>query len=349
MKLNWKIIYFAILLGIILWLIDGASETLYFTGHYLWDAIILKLPPNEIYGRSITFIIILFSGLLLSRTIAKQKAAEDELTKVNSELETRIGQRTYKLRQMNEELEAEVNKHRKTAEMLRESESRLRSISLQILTAQEKERKEISRELHDEFGQTLASLKQHLWRIEKKLKVEETELKDEVQEGLQNVAEVIENVRRISRNLSPYILEYGGLLTALRKLINDFSAHYNIDVTAELIDTDYAIPKEFHVALYRIFQEALNNIGKHACATRVTVQISPNDHGISCHIEDNGKGFSVDQTILGNSTGEGLGLAILDERVKMLGGRLNLWSQEGKGTRISFSIPATPMSGTSPL
>jgi len=325
MKIDRKIFYISILLAITIWVIDAFTDSIYFVKEPFLSALILKLPAHEIFGRLVSFVIVLVFGIFISRMTAKLKAAESNLAKAKNELEIRVAERTSELRHANQSLQA--------------SEIRLRNLSLQILTAQEMERREISRELHDEFGQALAFLKQRLWRAQNKLKAEEADVADEIKESLQNVSEVIENVRRISQNLSPHILEYAGLSVALQKLINDFSKHYNINVRAELTNVDHAIPKESHVVIYRIFQEALNNIAKHASASHLSAIMKNGDKGISFLIEDNGKGFDVNHTILGNAFGRGLGLAILDERVKMLGGRLDLWSKEGKGTRIFFSIP----------
>ena len=238
-----------------------------------------------------------------------------------------------------------MNAHLKTIEAKRESESRIRSLSLQLLAAQEKERREISRELHDEFGQALAVLKQNAWRVQRKLEAKEADLVDDVKEILQGIDEAIENVRSISWNLSPHLLEYCGISTALQRLIENLSKQYELDVTADLINFDHRISKEFHIVVYRIFQEALNNIGKHAFATQMSVLIKDGDHCLSFLVEDNGRGYDVKNTLLGGGRGSGLGLAILDERVTMLGGQLDICSREGKGTRLFFSIPVQGPSG----
>ena len=335
-KADRKIIYVSILAVALIRGIDAFTDALYFT-EGSGSGALSRAVFHEVFDASVVLAIVLGCAILVSRAIAKRQAAECELSNANDELERRSGE----LQGSNERLEAELSEHRKTAKALQESESRVQSLSFQILAAQEKERREISMVLHDEFGQGLASLKQHLWRIQKRLKPEESELADEVKESLKIAGEAIENVRRISSDLSPHVLEYCGASMALRKLIGDFSKRYDISVRTELTDIDHQIPRESKIVVYRIFQEALNNIGKHASATHLRVLMKNGGNRLSFLIEDNGRGFDVNTTTLRDGRGKGLGLAILDERVKLLGGQWDIWSQEGKGTRVSFHIPAS--------
>ena len=343
MKADRKILCVSVLLAIVSWVAEAVIHNYWFGEESFLNALIPVFPGHEVYTRLTQAGLILLFGVLMSVAIARRKVAERDLAEAVKELDVKVAKRTEMLRCANEHLAAELDGHRKTALALQESEARLRNLSLQLLAAREQERREISRELHDEFGQTLALLKQRLWRILKRLNGEKTDLADELEKGLESVADIIENVRRITRNLSPLILEYGGLTAALRTLIGDFSQHYGIDVTTQLIDIDRVIPQESHIPAYRIFQEILNNIGKHASASHVCVHAEKSDSTILFRIEDNGRGFNVDGACLGNARGKGLGLAILDERVKMLRGSFNVWSEEGKGIRISFTIPANPV------
>ena len=334
MKISPRIIYLSIFVAAFIRIFDGVTDALNFP-RGPFSGQLPRLIFHEIFDFSVMVVIFVGCGILISRAMAKQKTAENELRKANYELE----RHSSELQHFNDQLDAELNAHLKTAKALQESESRIRFLSLQLLAAQEKERREISMELHDEFGQGLASLKQNLWRVLKKMKAEEAEIADEVKEGLKKVDEAIENVRRISRYLSPHTLEYCGASAALRQLINDFSKRNDIPVTLDLIDIDHELPKELHIVLYRIFQEILNNVGKHAFATQLTVRMKNGGERISFLVEDDGIGFDINTTILGSVTGRGLGLAILNERVRMLGGQLDIRSQKGKGTRILFHFP----------
>ena len=155
----------------------------------------------------------------------------------------------------------------------------------------------------------------------------------------QYIDQVIENVRRLSRDLTPSVLEDLGLSAAIRWLVSNFNKNNNINMTLDVADIDHFFSQEAQIIVYRVLQEALTNIGKHAQAENVSVVIEKQDSGVSFSIEDDGIGFNVLRAAMVNPDERGLGLTIMDERARMLGGSLELWSEEGKGTRISFHIP----------
>ena len=228
---------------------------------------------------------------------------------------------------------------RKAEELLKESEQQLRSLSTQLLRAQETERKRISRELHDELGQSMTVMKLRLDFIEKNLLPHQTRLKQECEDGVQYVDQVIENIRRLSRDLSPTILEDFGLSAALRWLINNFAKRYNMKVMMDMIDIDSLLSLPSHVAVYRTVQEALTNIGKHSQAKNVAISIFENGGSILFSIEDDGIGFDERLMNAQDPEGRGLGLETMKGRGQMVGGALTIWSQRGKGTRITLSVP----------
>ena len=211
---------------------------------------------------------------------------------------------------------------RRAEEALRESEQRLRFLTSQLLSAQERERKRISMELHDELGQSLAVLKLQIRAIERGLGDDQQDLKEGCVELLLYLDGVIDDVRRLSRDLSPAILEDLGLQSALKYLINGVSKHYTVSQAFEVEDLDQLFPAEAQIIIYRIFQECLTNISKHADATEVSIAVKEHDGLISLMIEDNGAGFDPALVLARRATGRGLGLAALDERARMLGG---LW------------------------
>ena len=222
---------------------------------------------------------------------------------------------------------------------MRESEIQLRHLSSQLLTAQETERRRISRELHDELGQALTLMKIRLRSIEKELGKKQAGMREECQNILQYIDQIIENVRRLSRDLSPSILEDLGLTAALRWLIDNFIKNDSIQVSLDIPDIDDLFSQDRQIIIYRILQEALTNIGKHAHARNVSVATQKYDGKVSFCIHDDGKGFDLAQAAMRKPPERGLGLAIMDERARMLGGSLEIWSQEGKGTRITLNIP----------
>ncbi|MFZ0281094.1 MAG: PAS domain S-box protein, partial [Bacteroidales bacterium] len=233
----------------------------------------------------------------------------------------------------------DITLRRRAEEALRESEQRLRFLTSQLLCAQERERKRISMELHDELGQSLAVLKLQIRAIHRGLGDDQQDLTAGCLELLHYLDGVIDDVRRLSRDLSPAILEDLGLQSALKYLINEFSKHYKVSQAFEVEDLDQLFPAERQIIIYRIFQECLTNIAKHAGATQVSIAVKENDGLISLMIEDNGVGFDPASILTRRAPGRGLGLAALDERARMLGGTLEVWSQPGAGTRVTCIIP----------
>jgi signal transduction histidine kinase len=124
----------------------------------------------------------------------------------------------------------------------------------------------------------------------------------------------------------------------LKRLVAQFIKHGRCQVVSRIEDIDRLLPRDAEINLYRVFQEALTNIGRHAGAGNVTVVVERQDRKIYCQVEDDGRGFDPTPRPA-DSAGRGMGLAIMRERVRMLGASLEIESQEGKGTRISFSIP----------
>ena len=227
----------------------------------------------------------------------------------------------------------------KREEALRDSERKLRSLSSQLLKAQERERKRLSIELHDELGQALALLKHRLRSIHKKLQEDQALLRAECEDTNQYVDQIIDNVRRLSKDLSPSTLEDLGLSSALRWLIEDFGRRHSMHTSLDMGDIDHLFSQEAQTNLYRVFQEALTNISKHAEASHVSFVVEKKDSSVCFRMEDNGKGFDVNQVREMQSFERGMGLAAMEERVRMLGADLDLRSKEGVGTTMSFTIP----------
>jgi signal transduction histidine kinase len=147
-------------------------------------------------------------------------------------------------------------------------------------------------------------------------------------------------MRRLSQDLSPSVLEDLGLTVALRWAISNFTKNGDVRITHDIMNIDHLLPVDSQIILYRILQETLTNIAKHSGAAHVSVAIREQEGSIYFSAEDDGKGFDSGPALTKRTTPMGFGLKTMDERVRMLGGILSVWSQEGKGTRISFSIPA---------
>jgi len=224
-------------------------------------------------------------------------------------------------------------------EALRASENKLHVLSSHLLTVQERERRFISLELHDELGQSLTLLKLRLRSVYRKLQEDQDELKKETESILLYLNQVIESVRRLSRDLSPAIIEDLGLSPAIRSMVNDFITHSGIKVSIEMDEVDNLFPPESQILIYRIFQESLTNIGKHSECQKASLAIKREERDVTLVVEDDGKGFSVKEVVARYSVEKGLGLAAIDERARMLGGALEISSSQGKGTRLTVTVP----------
>ncbi len=233
----------------------------------------------------------------------------------------------------------DITEQRNAERALLESEKQLRYLSSQLLMAEETERRRISRELHDELGGALTAIKLRLSFIEKGLKRNQIAIKEECESISQYIDQVIEEVRRLSRDLTPSILEDAGLLAAIRWLIGNSNKNYHVDMTMDVMDIDDLFSRDAQIIVYRIFQEALTHIGRHAQAKNVCLMIRKHNGGVSFSVEDDGIGFDVLRAAKVNPDERGLGLATMEERARMLGGSLEIWSEKGKGTRISFHVP----------
>ena len=220
------------------------------------------------------------------------------------------------------------------------AEMALRELASQLMSAQESERTRISRGLHDELGQALTVLKIYFNSIHKKLRKDQGRLKQDCEYADNYIKEVIGNVRRICQDLAPHYLEELNLTASLRYLFNELCEKYWLKCKLDIEEVDELFSPEAQVNIFRIFQESLTNIGKHAEATQVTVSVRKQNGQVACMIADNGKGFSMAEAQSRALATRGMGLAAMAERARMLGGSLHIQSQAGQGTRITLVLPS---------
>jgi signal transduction histidine kinase len=228
-------------------------------------------------------------------------------------------------------------KRKETMVSLKKSETKLRNLSSHLMTIQENERKRIAEELHDELGQSLLVLKLQINTICRRM--HDNLLKERCEQAMQYTDQVIENVRRLSHDLRPLVLEGLGLTTALQALIKEFAENSQMKISTNMINIDSCFNDEAQIIIYRVFQEALTNIGKHAGADNIYIAIQKNDGTIACSIKDDGCGFDLDELKQQGYTSCGMGLPTMSERLNMLGGRIEIFSKSGSGCEISFTVP----------
>ena len=221
----------------------------------------------------------------------------------------------------------------------KQTESELRRLSSRLLNAQEDERRRISFELHDELGQDLTVLKLHIDSIKRKLHQDQSALHNAFKEVLLEVNQTIEKVRRISRDLSPSVLVDLGLNAALRGMLKSFTKHSKIEISTDIQDTKNLFSSEQQIAVYRIFQEIITNISKHAHASKVSIVGKKKSSKVFFRVKDNGIGFDIEEINAMYAPEKGLGLAAMAERAKMLYGHFEISSQVNSGTIIDFEVP----------
>jgi len=221
----------------------------------------------------------------------------------------------------------------------REYQVRLRQMSSQVLTAQEEERKRIARELHDDTAQALTSVLVRLRLLERSL--EDERLRRGLAELRDLTGATLEGVRRLAIDLRPPMLDDLGLEAALQSFVQDFSQRWLIRAT--FTSSRFGrLPVEVELVLYRIVQEALSNVARHANASRVLVRLTRRGRTLRLLVEDDGCGFDVEATK--HSRESGLGLFGMEERLALVSGTLRVESTVGGGTRVSAEVPL-PRSG----
>jgi PAS domain S-box-containing protein len=241
------------------------------------------------------------------------------------------------------EMGIDITERKRSEEALRESQRKLHYLAEQLLVAQENERKRLAAELHDQLGHALLALKLHLSMIANKLPPDQHEIKGEIRTQLDYINGVIQDIRRLYHDLSPGKVEDLGLTKALRILVRDFADGMpQVAWEVKLADLDGVFALPVQTAIYRIFQEALTNIGKHAHPTAISIAVTREDRLVYFNIQDNGAGFDTARVLGVRRSGRGVGLAAMEERLNMLGGSFEIQSREQAGTRLSFTIPTLP-------
>ena len=219
---------------------------------------------------------------------------------------------------------------------LLEQRENLKAMAERLVTAQEQERLRISRELHDDLGQALTTHMLALRNFQNDLSVPVTELFAGLQGLYDQSYEIAIKIRRLAQDLRPPILEALGLKQAIQTHCGKFTEHTQLPVTLEIDPALSVLPDIYNITLYRVLQEALNNITKHAQASRVWVDLSVDDNFINLIIQDNGRGLRSKKN---HTNTNGIGLTGMNERLSLVGGKLLLRSALEGGTILTASLP----------
>ena len=217
-------------------------------------------------------------------------------------------------------------------------EENLRFYLQQVTKAQEEERKRIARELHDDTAQALVVLSRQLDSF---ISAGQRPMQDIItlEKLREQIDSILEGVRRFSQDLRPSILDDLGLLPALEWLASDLTDHFSISIGVAVLGSERRFSSEVELLLFRIAQEALRNVWRHSEASRAWVTVEFNDGKTILTIRDNGKGFELPKRVSDLASAGKLGLAGMEERARLLGGRLTLQSELGRGTTVTVEVP----------
>ena len=238
----------------------------------------------------------------------------------------------------------DITEQNRLRRQLEEAEQRqmsgLRSFAISVQRAQEEERARISRELHDDLCQRLSGMKFAVEVITDRIKPHNRKVVRQLRDFAEELDRAISEVRRISWNLRPSVLDDFGLVIALKMLCKEFQGQQRIRTILELGNsTPQDIDPAIEIALYRIAQEALSNIAKHANASTATIHLLFHDSTLRLIVEDDGSGISETPSAPDREAGHGLGLISMRERTELLGGVFTVDSRPSEGTTISVTIP----------
>lgn len=229
----------------------------------------------------------------------------------------------------------DITDRKKVEQDLKDSRDQFRNLSAHLQSVREEERSYIAREIHDELGQALTALKMDLIWINKRLTTAQSEIAEKISTMFDLIDKTIQTIRRISTDLRPGLLDDLGLTAALEWYCEDFQNRTGINCNLHLRPAEIAIDQKRSIAIFRILQEALTNVARHAHASEVKVNLGIKDHALEMKIVDNGIGITDEQV----NDPQNLGLVGLRERVYPWNGHITIKGRPQKGTTVLVFIP----------
>lgn len=271
----------------------------------------------------------------LTRDMTERREKEEALNRAKQELELRVEQRTEELQRANEELRTEVTERRRVEEQLRNSLDQLRALAARLQYVREEERTRIAREIHDEFGQACTALRMDLSLLARKTTKRQTKLRDKARSAIHIVDNLIRSMRRMASELRPSTLDDLGLAAALEWQAQEFESRTGIQCRILLPKELIVLDQERSTALFRIFQETLTNVARHADATSAEARLTREGDHLILRVHDNGRGYDPLQ-VPGRRS---LGLVGMRERALILNGEFKIEGAARKGTTVTVRIP----------
>jgi PAS domain S-box-containing protein len=284
----------------------------------------LRSPDGNVYGFA-----------KVTRDMTEEREKEEALIKAKELLELRADQRAATLIKVNNELRVEVAERERAEEHLRISLEQLRALAARLQQVREEERTLIAREIHDELGQACTAVKMDLALIGRKTTKRQTQLRAKVDSANHLVDDMIVTLRRIASELRPRTLDHLGLTAALEWQAQEFESRTGIRCSITLPQGPITLDAERSTAIFRIFQESLTNVARHAHASSVEARLEKQGDQLFFQVHDNGKGFDAEET----KGRKSLGLVGMQERAVVLNGELKIEGVPGAGTSLTLRIP----------
>jgi signal transduction histidine kinase len=265
-----------------------------------------------------------------------------EAQSLKTELEQLVSNRTEELQATILKLEAEITQRERTQAQLELSREQLRSLSARLQATREEERARIAREVHDELGQQLTGLKMDIAWLRKKLREQQEPLLRKTRSMAELIDTTVQSVRKITQELRPGILDDFGLLAAIEWQMQEFQKRSGIECHLLSDVEEVRLDPQSATAVFRVFQETLSNVMRHADATRVEVTLEKHGGDLTIQIEDNGRGITEKELTAPGS----LGLLGMRERMHLLAGEIDIRGVPNEGTLVVLKIPLTQADST---
>lgn len=300
----------------------------------------------SVYNRLFALIVICVSAW----SIQERQKAGSALQRLYDELEQRVHERTKDLCNLNQTLIEEIHQRREAERILRSHEAALEAsqaaleqsrqdlqdLTAKLLTAQEQERRRISHELHDDINQRLALLAMDLQALEQDERGIPVAIRENLRSLLSRTTQLSDDIRGLAYQFHPSVLDDLGLNAALECLVDDFQTRTGIKTILVCQDPMEGLQEDVSSCLYRVVQESLSNIARHARSARVEIELTADEQRLELSIRDHGCGFEVHNVKRGR---RGMGILNMQERVRAVQGVFKLDSQPGRGTLILITIP----------
>jgi signal transduction histidine kinase len=327
-----RMIWIGIGLAVLSWTIESAIHVFLFH-HGTIVQQIFRPEPHEIWMRLMVVSMFIAFGIYAQFTITRRKRAEEELRRHRKHLEELVEKRTAELRTANEQLVREITERK-------QAEEHIHALTQQLMKAQENERQRISRDLHDNVAQDLSTAKIVCETLFNSQPAVVSEIRQKVSELSKILRGTIIAVRDLSYELHPPALDQLGLAWTVFQYSEDFSGKtgVSVDFSSAGMD-DLRLDFDTEINLYRMIQEGFNNIKKHADASHVIIRLVATFPQIILRIEDDGKGFDMKDRLAAALNEKRMGLQSMEERVKLLHGKMRIQSRPMEGTKILIEVP----------